>query len=163
MMSLFFMVFIGIPDEATCCQSDCVPELCLSLQSWASPIRSVATLCCPRTQKSFSSYLFFNSSDFSELQLERDGLAPRSSVTEHWSRSLAKVLLSEVILMFCLDRWRAEGWTSPGLVPSHLLSLRRAELLPEASEFSRTFLLCLCVCPPFRGLQSAFKNHKTNV
>lgn len=52
---LFFTVFIGILHEATCCQSDHVPELCLPLQTWASPIRSVVTLCCPRTQESFSS------------------------------------------------------------------------------------------------------------
>lgn len=45
---------------------------------------------------------FFSCSDFSELQLEKDGLVPRSSVTEHLSRSLEKVLLSEVTLMFCL-------------------------------------------------------------
>lgn len=98
---LFFLVFLGIPHEAACCWSDHIPELCLPLQSWASPaLLSVVSLCCPRTQKSFSS--FFNSSDFSELQLERDGLVPRSSATEHLSRSLAEVLLSEVALMLCL-------------------------------------------------------------
>lgn len=98
---LFFMVFIGIPHEATCCWSDHIPELCLPFQSWDSPaLLSVVSLCCPRTQKSFSS--FFNSSDFSELQLERDGLVPGSSATEHLSRSLAELLLSEVALMLCL-------------------------------------------------------------
>lgn len=56
----------------------------------------------PRLRSPFHLFFFFNSSDFSELQLERDGLVPRSSVTEHLSRSLVEVLLSEVTLMFCL-------------------------------------------------------------
>lgn len=72
---------------------------------WAVPALANVSfsyqVCCHPVLSQDSGVLFifvFNSSDFSELQLERNGLVPRSSVTEH----LAKVLLSEVTLMFCL-------------------------------------------------------------
>lgn len=113
----FFMWFIGIPNE--CCQSDHVPELCVSLQPWASPSRSGIMWCLHRTQQ--SEFDFENS----QLQLQSDGLTPWSNVGEHLNRCLAKVPSSEgfsYVLSWMLSR-------TAHLVPSHQSTLLKADML----------------------------------
>lgn len=117
---------------------------------WAVPALAIMSffyqVCCHPVLSQNSEVLFiffFNNSDFSELQLERDGLVPRSSITafeQELSKGPTQQSYSHI-----LSQIDGEGWTFPGLMPSHLLSLLRAELLPGASQFSKTFLLCLCV------------------
>lgn len=51
----------------------------------------------------------FNGSDFSEPRLGRGGLAPWTGVKEHLCRCLAKVLLSEDTLVFCLGWMGSRG------------------------------------------------------
>lgn len=95
----FLRGFVGIPHETTCCWFDHVSGPRVPLRPWASPSRSALAW--------DSAVLFvfgFNSSDFSEPQLGRGGLAPWTGAQEHLCRCLAKVLWSEDTLVFCL-RW----------------------------------------------------------